>query len=445
MTTPSNAPSPRLPSMPGSPTAPQQRSGGREPQPLPGSWEGILEQAREYAQNGNPEAVPLFEKVINGLGKLSLERRLAKQRRLQDLLLAAVIGLQSFHARRDNFELTLGVVDNAIPLCDPEDRDYLEQHRIGLKFIMGRNDEGLEALRSRSEETAEELIDWSALIWGYIRCDRGHEAVAILDDLAERYHVPRAIVDSQKSDNSEAEADSPPAATEGTATDTQGPEGETDLQAQNESAYLALRGIVLTEIGQVEAGIRSFSRSLVYPDAPYRNSLFLLYSRLANMGYYEEALRFIQRDSGQPARAGFWRGLIYLRQGRREDARAAWRGVAELDQATANRAPTEAILSQFYLGDDSGEILGQLLTAIRETEHLHWTLFMLAAVGFAARGDRDTAVHDFQLAIGMLKAYGEGRKLPVTLWYMVKDLFKAEDVESYARFFEMPLPKPTAP
>lgn len=406
------------------------RQSGR-PQPqgrvLPGSWEGVLDQAREHAQNGNTKAVTLFEKVINGLARLPLERRRANDNRLQNYYLGAVIGLQSFYARRDRFEEAMAVVRDAIPHAENDDHTYLQQHLIGLQFMAGQNEAALQKLRAEAEAESQDATDWSPVVWGYIRCDRAHEALPLLDELAARYGVKQAA---------ESQADS-----DATQQESVGANEEAEERAYNAAALDGLRGVVLVETGDFDAGIEAFQRAIDSTQSPYRDSIHLIYTRLTNTGRHEDALHFIQRDSGHPVRAGFWRGLVYHRQGRHEDAKAAWRAITEMGDEAVQRAPVEATLAQFYLGDPKGETLSNLLAAIREAEHTHWTLFMLAAVGFAARGDRDTAISDFRLAVGLLKSLSEGRKLPVNVWYMVKDLFKPEDVEFYAQFFEMPLPK----
>ncbi|MEX1021272.1 MAG: hypothetical protein WDZ49_16545, partial [Litorilinea sp.] len=111
-----------------------------QPRPLPGSWEGILGLAREQARNSNAQAIGNFEKVINGLAKLPETRRRAADGRLQTVYMQAVVGLQSFHATRDRFSDAMRVIQDALPQAGDEERDYLEQHLIGLQFMAGEND-----------------------------------------------------------------------------------------------------------------------------------------------------------------------------------------------------------------------------------------------------------------------------------------------------------------
>lgn len=436
------------------PRTPSPSAAGEQARPLPGSWEGVLEQAREYAGNGNSQAIGQFEKVINGLAKLPESRRRAKDGRLQTVYLQAVIGLQSFYATRDRFEDALGVIQAALPQAGDEERLYLEEHIIGLQFMAGYNDTAIAKLRARAEADDSDITDWNAVVWGYIRSDRPHEALPLLDTLEERLGAAPPA-DAESGDTSTASVTAPDTAA-ATAADAEDDSDSTDADdlaneeddADEEddpqfvrAALDGMRGVTLIETGDYEGGIAAFERSLTYPASPFRNSLHLLYSRLSNAGHYEAALRFIQRDGRNPIRAGFWRGLTYQRQDRRDDARAAWRSLSELDQQQLGRAPVEYTLAQFYLGDPEGATLSNLLEALREMEQPNWSLLMLAGVGFAARGDNDTAANDFRLAVSMVKSLGEGRKLPVGVWQMVRDIFTPEQAERFAPYFQMPLPK----
>lgn len=395
-------------------------------------------QAREYAGNGNPQAISHFEKVINGLAKLPEARRRAADGRLQSLYLQAVVGLQSFHATRDRFAEALEVIQSAAPNTNGEEREYLDQHIIGLQFMTGQNEAALAGLRTLAELPDSDITDWNPVIWGYIRADRPHDALPVLDELAQRFGVAdrgEAIPDDDEAhDPAESAPDTP---------------ATPDMDADEDPRFIraaidGMRGVVLLETGDMEGGIAAFDRSLEYEPGPYRNSLHLLYTRLSNAGRHEDALRYIQRDSRFPARAGFWRGLTYQRMGRRDDARAAWRAVTELPPQELQRAPVEVTMASFYLGDPQGQTLTNLLDAIRNMEQPNWTMLMLAGVGFVIRKDYNTALNDFRLAISMVKSLGEGRKMPVGVWHMIKDLFNEEEAERFASFFDLPLPKSAA-
>jgi tetratricopeptide (TPR) repeat protein len=421
------------------------RRGGDQPsgRMLQGSWEGILEQARDFARNGNPEAIPLFQKVITGISRLPEARRRAAEARLHGFYLRAVMGLQSFYATRDRFDDAIQVLEEARPHVDDEERGFIDEHIINLQLMAGHNDTALASLRRQADEPDSEVTDWNPVVWGYIRSDRTREALSLVDELASRYGVDREpAASSAKHIGSETDQE---AMAERVAEQAES-RAESD---EADPAYIracleGLRAVVLVELGEYEAGIEAFERSLAVANSPYRHSLHLLYTRLSNAGRYDDALRLIQRDDRYPARRGFWRGLTAYRQGYSDDARAAWRAVGDLDMDELRRAPVESTLARFYLGDPQGETLSGLLGAIRESENPNWTLLMLAGVGFARRGDRETAQNDFRLAVSLLKATGEGVRLPVGVWYMVKDIFKPEDVELFSQYFEMPLPNKTA-
>jgi tetratricopeptide (TPR) repeat protein len=394
--------------------------------PIKGSWEDLLNQARQHAINYNDQAVLLYRKVFDGLRRLPESQRKGGKGRLQSILMLAGMELQGYLNTQDRYDEALEVIDQLRAVTTEPDNDFWDSHRIDILLQAGRNEEAFGRLHQRAEAEDAELGDWGQLIMAYVRAGRSAEALPLFSAMEAHLAAKQDV--APLADQAEAVGEAPnPQALEPAAN-----------EAERTSSYIAgLRGVVALELNQWQEGIQHFEEAMAAGGA-YADNLHLLYGRLVNLGRYSEAERFIGKDQKRPIRAAFWRGLALSRQGNRSAAQAAWERAAKLDPTKDDPDSfVENVLIRYYLGDTGGNALSAVLRAIREQQRtVPWILFFLAAVGWLLRGDDVSARSNFNLAISQRKASADGAKLPYHLWQMVSDLFSPEIQDQYRSYFE---------
>ena len=367
--------------------------------PIKGSWQDLFLQAQELARNYNDQAIPLYRKVVDGLLALPAERRRAGNNQLHNLLMAAALDLQGYYTIRERYDDALQVLEQARAVADEGEQEMLTDLRAEILLMAGRSDEALAEIRAVAESPEGELGDWGELVMAYVRAGRAAEALAVLDEMEQRLEA-------------------------------------TGNERDDYTYILGLRGLTSVEAGDVDAGIQAFEQVIELGGA-YAQHLHLLYGRLVNLGRYEDALRFIDRDMTRPIRAKFWRAVALRHQGETSTSRRLLEEIVQTDiSKTDQPSVVEYLLAHYYLGDEKGEGLETVLRALQDQQATSWVLLFLAGLGWAVRGDLRTAKSNFQLAVTQRKSMAEGKLLPNNYWFFTQDVVKPEYLDSLRRYFE---------
>lgn len=374
---------------------------------IKGSWEDLLAQAHRAAANQSDEAIPLYEKVRNGLQRLPEKVRAANGGRLKDLEEEAAANLHVYLTQRERYDDALAALAHLEQIEDQDKRLGWHHRRAMVLALAGRNDESLAQLRALAESTDARLPDWGNLAMQYTRFQHFEEAEAVIDEAA-------AWVEQERQAGTHTGAD-----------------------PNEDTAYLAnLRSIVAIAAGRFEEGVAAFEEAAAL-DPYYRDHPYLLYVRLMFHNQMELALPWFQRDKMHPIRAGLWQGIARKRMGEDEEARKRWQQTVKLvDEKTSNEEFIEAVLLHYYLGDQGGIGLSAVLRVLQSGGTQSPVLLFLAGLGWMLRGNSNTARTDLALAVARRKAAAESAKLPAELWQYGHDLLSEEDQQTIIEFFE---------
>ncbi len=380
----------------------------RDAQPIKGSWEALLEEAQVNAANFNDAAIPLYAKIVTQLRRVPRARRMAANRRLQNVWLQSAISLQAYLTMRERYAESLDLIAQIEEEVDVEEYNQWEAHAARLLLQSGEPEAAVERLRKVAERPESDLAVWGELALLFVRLNRPDEALATLDRMDE-------WVDEHYSD---------------------GPDNaESTPRRRDEGYVLSLRSLQALDSGDAGESIR-FLNAAIDRDDDYQSRLTLSYVRLIRQGDYDAALQLIRRDQRSPLRARFWHAIIHFRQGEADKAQAIWRQIVKRDlEPDVEPAVMEYILAHYYLGDPDGEGLSSILAALNEDSAQHWGVYLLAGLGWAIRGNLSNARSDFETAVLQRRSAAEGRLLPYESWLYCLDLLGKELRDQIADYF----------
>jgi tetratricopeptide (TPR) repeat protein len=291
-------------------------------------------------------------------------------------------------------------------VADEDERKGWRQRGAMVLAQAGRTEEALAWLRSLAASNDARLSDWGNLATQYTKLKQFSQAREVLEEAA-LWAAERRATDGQMA---------------GAAVD--------------DAAYLAhLQCIVALASGQYEQGIAHFEQAAQL-DKTYKERPYLLYARLIFYNQLEPALKYIQRDSKHPVRAGLWYGVVQKRLGKPAEARRQWEGVIKaLTPQTDDEQFVELVLSFYYLGDPDGRGLGGVLRSLQSGGSQSWVLLFLAGLGWMLRGNVKSARTNFALAVARRKANAEGVKLSAEVWQHCQDLLSEEQQAQIIEYF----------
>ncbi len=377
------------------------------PRPIKGSWEDLHRQAQQKARNYNDEAIPIYQRVVNGLAALPPAARAAGDNRLYNLMMTAGVELQGYFNLRDRYDDALEVIEKLLSVVAELDRPQIIELKCDVLLQAGRGEEATSILRDLATSEDGDAGDWGHLVAGYIRMEQPEQALSVVDEMDK--WLEQKIGDG-----------------------TIAGEDVTATRYYQERLRIA----ALLELGRLDEAITLFN-DLFALDGAAAISPHLIYTRLIQEGRYQEALKYIDRDQARPVRAAFWRGLTYRHLGQQARANRVWQDALDPTVVRSDlESIVEHVLTHYYLGDAKGEGLEIVLTAQREQQRVSWILFLLTGLGWILRGDDRSAHSNLQLAISQIKSMGEGKKLAHQYWRFVQDLAPADKVAQYARYFE---------
>ena len=315
---------------------------------------------------------------------------------------------------RDRYDESLELLSRLRVVAADDAPQFWDSHIASVLLQAGRLDDAYEQQRQRAESVDGTFDDWGNLAMLYVRSGRPHSARQIISDM-ERIYLERL-------EQADAASGSP-----------------ADNSTRDRVYLDGLIAIVGLECHNWEEGIAAFEKA-VGRGGPYAESYHILYARLATSDRFDDALQYIDRDDKHPVRAGFWRGFVLQRQGHLDRARREWQAVTKMDLSEENKDSfLEYVFSFYSLGDTEGTGLGTVLQTLKEARAAHWWLLFLAGIGWAIRGDLDTASSNLELAVFQHKAAALGAKLPHNLWTIAEKCL-GSDVKSQLEVFFEPVP-----
>jgi len=380
-----------------------------EPEPIliKGSWEAILNEAQQLASKQDDKAIPLFEKLVQRIGKMSVTQRIANSERLQKIFTVAAINAQSYLTLRERYDEALVTLQTLHEVGDTHDRAFADFQRILVLFMADRTDDAFRELEERVHNEEADISDWGQLVMSNLRHRHIDEAAQVVEE-ATAWTVEQGEL---------------------------GLIGQEELREWN--GYLAtLRADVAMRRGSWDEAMNHFDEALA-ADPMYGQNLHLFYTTLMQAGQPERALTYIKQDGAYPIRSHFWHGVALQRMGDGEGAVAEWEQVLEVDlQKSEEPSFSEYVLTHFYMGDKERIGLGNILRILQEDKRYEWQTLFLAGLGWAIQGHMENAKTNLQFAINQRRTAAQGKLLPYQTWTYLCDLLDEDTQQTLRKYFE---------
>lgn len=374
---------------------------------IQGSWEALLQEAQQFATQQNDEAIPIFTKVVQRLGRMSKQQRLANGGRLQQIFSVAAINAQSYLTFRQRYDDALETLADLHRAGDEHDQAFAEYQRIRVLLMADRMEEAFTELQTRTKTTSADIADWGQLVITYLRHSR-------LADAVNAVSAAESWLAEQQS--------------------TGALDNETLAEAEG---YLAtLQADVAMRQDDWDTVNEHFARALAM-DPLYRQNLHLFYTSLLQAGKPDLAVPYILQDTSHPIRSQFWHGVALLRQGDEAAAKEQWEQVLQVD-IKENEEPsfTEYVLTHYYMGDQERIGLGNMLRILQEDRRYEWQNLFLAGLGWAIQEQLDSTMTNLQFAVDQRRMAAEGKQLPYQTWTHVRDLLDTNTQQTVQHYFE---------
>src|SRR5215203_3302069 len=153
------------------------------PRPIKGSWEDLYSQAQQLSRNFNDEAIPLYQRVFNGLIALPPAARAAGENRLYNLMMTSGVELQGYLNIRDRYDDSLAVIEKMLNIVNEVDKPQIVELKSDVLIQANRGDEGIAIMRELATSEDADLGDWGQIVSAYIRLKRPEDALAVIDEM----------------------------------------------------------------------------------------------------------------------------------------------------------------------------------------------------------------------------------------------------------------------
>src|SRR3954465_12858065 len=147
-------------------TATPQRTA---PRPIKGSWEDLYAQAQQLARNSNDDAIPIYQRVFNGLIALPPAARAAGDNRLYKLMMTVGVEMQGYLNLRDRYDESLAVTDKLLTVAAEVDKPQLIELKSDVLLQADRGDEAIALLHDLVESEDSDAGDWGRIVAANIR------------------------------------------------------------------------------------------------------------------------------------------------------------------------------------------------------------------------------------------------------------------------------------
>jgi tetratricopeptide (TPR) repeat protein len=353
---------------------------------LPGSYEGLREQARNAYRAGDTEgAISQLRHLVDKLAGLS-PRILARRPELADIHLHSGLELVALLRQEGRYAEAIEVVDRLV-VSHPEVK-HLYSDRAVLRIAKGEVKDGLADLQALSDEEPDDV--WLSIILGNEARIEGHfaESQAALD---------RAVEAAR---------------------------GDDDPEVVAEVHYQRFH--LFKDMAQIDGAVAEWDMAFAsHTDVGI--TVHEVYEMLTDAGRYGEAQQYISRDESR-LHAGFQRGLIASLTGNQDRARREWREVADLDPTEFDSGRDAWMEAVLRLGDPEPVL-----------DRLRWLLLQnntprvlaLSGTAWAMHGDQELAQRFYQLSIDRLR---HGRppkqKLDSADWRLLDSLVTDDELKT---------------
>lgn len=353
---------------------------------LAGSYEGLLEQARDSWEEGDlAGAETFYRRLVEKLGRLS-DRVLARRPELQDMHREARLEFSVLLSEQGRYAEAIEV-EEVLLNTHPEEAVLWRTDLAILRMAKGETEAGLTELRALAEEDPGDPNGWLVLGREMRIEGRFGESQAALD---RAWEVGR----------------------------------EADPQMLALIHYERFR--LFKEMGRLDDALAAWEES-VKLDADLKVTIRQVYQMLTQAGRYSEALGYVARDDNE-MQAGFQRGLIASLRGEPAKARQEWQKVAEMDPDEFEFGHDTWVESVLRLGDPV-PALNWLRTALREFRNVR--LLVLAGIGWAMQHNYQLAAKLFQGAISILRTSRPSKqKLDSAEWRLLDSLIVDEETKA---------------
>lgn len=384
---------------PARPTAPMT--------PIKGSWEEKLIRGQQLIAVQNDDGAAILAELIERLADLPKTQRLAANRRLEQILVAAINDLIPYLTYREQYDRAVGYTLVAERLAPSHERLVWQFHRSAILITAEQFDECFKLTQTIAHGDA--IRQWCFFTLEATRHSRIDIAERVCTELEQATNRTRA---------------------------TQVTPGE--LRLLN-SAYGYAKAVTAMAQANLPDAKAWMQFSLANDDLQDHHDLARFYTHLIEQGHLAEALDWIHHDLDHPSRAHFWRGFVEHRLDRHTEARKHWKQAAAVAQLRSDDSEridgTELILALYYLGDKDGAGLGIVLNTMNGEGAIAPAQFYLAGLGWAIREDNRAAHSNFQLAYIRSKSLAMGKALPTIWWRFCQDLIPEATLPDYAHYF----------
>ena len=372
--------------------------------PVKGSWEDLLETADQFSANYNDEAIPIYRKIVTRLDKMPAARRHAAGGRLQEIYLNAAMGLVGISLMREHDDEALNMIEKLIAASPHEEKaSWLAMRRSAL-VQAGRPDEALTELRAIAQGPGGDLEDRAQL--GALQSQ-----LLRYDEFTETIGEMERWISGQYGDE------------------------RPEARVRDEAVVEISKSMHQAGLQEWQPAIGHYMRAIEL-DQNQREMLPTLYLDLLLHGEYETAIHLIRRDQQSQVRPNFWLGYALHQMGNEDEAVKHWVKALDADlDNEENRQYLEYFLAAFYMEDRRDGALSVVLEVIQDGESHQWPLFFLAGLGWALRGDINTARADLEVSLLQSRAALDGRLLPYEFWIHLEALLPADMQEQLAEYF----------
>jgi tetratricopeptide (TPR) repeat protein len=357
--------------------------------PLPDSYEGIFQRARNARNLGDIEAaVGLYRRLIERLGRLN-ERVLARRPDLKDLEVEARSDLAQVFEAEGRYAEAIEVTEVLLK-THPEQSDIWRRALAIQRIAKGEVETGLTELHALAEEKPDDAWRWILLSMETRIEGRFGESQAALD---------RALA----------------------------------VGSADDSKVLSMvhyqRFQLFKEMGDLDQALASWDKALSC-DPEVQITVQEVYTMLTKAGRYSEALRYVDRD-GNELNAGFQRGLIARLTGNQTKARKEWQAIAALTPTDFDDGYESWMEAVIRLGDPK-PALDQMPELMGRGGSPR--MLVLAGIALAMEGNPSLATTFFQQVISLLRHDRPPKqKLDSADWRLLDSLVADPEIKTQLR------------
>lgn len=418
------------------------------PHMIPGSWEARTWEAGQLLQADDPQGLELALKLIARLSSFN-----AAQLDAGDGL------LKRLHARNTRNAVDYLVYHGRYPEAVELHRNLLDDiagwfgsatlvnARASLLRLAGDEPAALDLWSQwhTAESRPKTPMDWFLYIntmaeWG--RVEDAERALPEFERVATAYeqNAEQAMVAPQDDDLDDDLYDDFDEESDEEAADT------LNRIATMRADILWIRARMAADQGRWSQAAAHFHAALRSEASAYAN--WQVVGIMLSHGEIARAEELINKARDESPMCYYLRGVAAHRRGKLKKARFMWEAAVLADAPEEFEEAIDFCYSAyalFALGDEQGG-LKLALTALRGPYRNNWPLLVAAAIGWARRGNLQTALTNLQHAVRIQrKDTYVSHLLPASHWFFVSELLSPDQQEAFRPFFEPSTPPTPGP